>query len=206
MAGLRANIARSYTSDPINNLEWFEGNQQPENFKKLLFALTFFHAVVQERRQFGPLGWNIRYEFNETDLRISVTQLYMFLNEYEDVQFVALRYLTGECNYGGRVTDDWDRRCLNTILYKFYNPKALTQKNYKLDPSGVYYIPTLKEHSDFITYARSLPLQTPPSVFGFHSNADITKHFQEASLLLDTAILTQVRSIYKKYGTHLLDI
>ncbi|XP_072937032.1 dynein axonemal heavy chain 7 [Epargyreus clarus] len=189
--GLRANIARSYQSDPINDPEWFEGNKQTENFKKLLFALCFFHAVVQERRQFGPLGWNIRYEFNETDLRISVTQLYMFLNEYEDVQFVALRYLTGECNYGGRVTDDWDRRCLNTILYKFYNPRAIDEDKYPLDPTGVYHIPTLREHMDFISFARSLPVATPPSVFGFHPNADITKHFREAEELLGTAILTQ---------------
>ncbi|XP_041972117.1 dynein axonemal heavy chain 7 isoform X2 [Aricia agestis] len=189
--GLRANIARSYNSDPINDPEWFEGNKQPELFKKLLFALCFFHAVVQERRQFGPLGWNIRYEFNETDLRISVTQLYMFLNEYEDVQFVALRYLTGECNYGGRVTDDWDRRCLNTILDNFYNPSVITEDNHKLDPSGVYYIPHVREHSEFVSYARSLPTATPPQVFGFHPNADITKHFRETADLLDTALLTQ---------------
>lgn len=110
----------------------------------------------------------------------------------QDVQFIALRYLTGECNYGGRVTDDWDRRTLNTILYKFYNPKAIEVHNYALDPSGVYHIPTLKEHSEFITFARSLPAATPPSVFGFHTNADITKHFREAEDLLDTAILTQV--------------
>ncbi|XP_063529439.1 dynein axonemal heavy chain 7-like [Cydia strobilella] len=189
--GLRANIARSYQSDPINNPEWFEGNKQPVYFKKLLFALCFFHAVVQERRQFGPLGWNIRYEFNETDLSISITQLNMFLNEYKDVQFVALRYLTGECNYGGRVTDDWDRRCLNTILFKFYNPKAIYDKKYNIDSTGTYYIPELKEHSEFIAYARSLPVATPPGVFGFHSNADITKHFQEANELLGTAIKTQ---------------
>lgn len=55
----------------------------------------------------------------------------------KDVQFVALRYLTGECNYGGRVTDDWDRRCLNTILFKFYNPRTIYEEKYPLDPSGM---------------------------------------------------------------------
>lgn len=55
----------------------------------------------------------------------------MFLNEYEDLPLAALKYLTGQCNYGGRVTDDWDRRLLVSLLSIFYNQKIVDNDNHK---------------------------------------------------------------------------
>ena len=137
--GLRANIVGSFLKDPIVSDEFFNGCAQPEAFKKLMYSLCFFHAVIQERRKFGPVGWNIPYEFNDSDLRICVRQLKLFLDEdVSRIDLDALKYLTGECNYGGRVTDDRDRRVIKYILTDFYCEEMITDSSYKFTEDSVY--------------------------------------------------------------------
>ncbi|XP_061847983.1 dynein axonemal heavy chain 3 [Colius striatus] len=190
--GVRVNLLQSYLNDPISDPVFFSSCQKPEMWQKLLFGLCFFHAIVQERRNFGPLGWNIPYEFNESDLRISMRQIQMFLNEYEEIPFEALTYLTGECNYGGRVTDDKDRRLLLSLLSIVYS-KDIQQDKYKLSAGDDYYIPPHGPYESYIEYIRSLPITAHPEVFGLHENADITKDNQETNQLFCGVLLTLPR-------------
>uniref|UniRef100_A0A8C7GW60 Dynein axonemal heavy chain 3 n=1 Tax=Oncorhynchus kisutch TaxID=8019 RepID=A0A8C7GW60_ONCKI len=191
--GMRANLFRSYVSDPISDPAFFNSSKKQEAWQKLLFGLCFFHALVQERRTFGPLGWNIPYEFNESDLRISMTQIQMFLDEYEEIPLEALSYLTGECNYGGRVTDDKDRRLLVSLLSIFYSRELIEQEGYHVCEGDMYYIPPHGPYQTYVDYIRNLPIAAEPGVFGLHSNADITKDNQETNQLLDGVLLTLPR-------------
>ncbi|KAF4024010.1 hypothetical protein G4228_015792 [Cervus hanglu yarkandensis] len=190
--GLRLNLLQSYLTDPVSDPEFFSGCEGKElAWEKLLFGVCFFHALVQERKKFGPLGWNIPYGFNESDLRISIRQLQLFINEYDTIPFEAISYLTGECNYGGRVTDDWDRRLLLTMLADFYNPHIIENSHYKFSPSGNYFAPPKGTYNDYIEFIKKLPFTQHPEIFGLHENVDISKDLQQTKTLFESLLLTQ---------------
>ena len=70
-------------------------------FPPLVFGLAFFHAVVQERRKYGKIGWNIAYDFNESDFRVSMNILNTYLTKAFDqgeqrIPWASLKYLIGE--------------------------------------------------------------------------------------------------------------
>jgi dynein heavy chain len=190
--GLKNNLIDSWARDPIADPAFFEGCPRQAELKNMTFALTFFHALIQERRNFGALGWNIPYEFNESDLRISARQLKMFISDCTDADlpYKALNYLTGECNYGGRVTDDQDRRTIVTILKKFFTPE-IHEPDHSLSDSGLYLVPPAGNQEAYIDFIKTLPVSCAPEVFGMHDNADITKDMKETSDMLDSILLTE---------------
>jgi dynein axonemal heavy chain len=190
--GLRANLMRSFTN--VVNAEEFDTCSKSNVWKKLLFGLTFFHAVIQERKKFGPLGWNKMYEFNDSDLETSMQVLRMFLDEQDDIPWDALRYVCGQINYGGRVTDDWDRRCLMSILNKYYTPDILNDE-YTFSPSGTHFAPSEGKLDKYTTYIGSLPLNDNPEVFGMHENANLTFQAQETEKILSTVLSIQPREV-----------
>ena len=188
--GIRANILRSYADQPP---EFLDSCTKPAPWKKLVFACNFFHAVIQERRKFGPIGWNKAYDFSNSDLETSMMTLRNFLDEQDFIPWPALVYVTGMINYGGRVTDDLDRRLLMSILAKYYNPHVLDD-SYKLTPSGVYRVPQEGDLSLYQEYIRGLPITDTPDIFGMHDNASITKDQNETSNLFTSILVTQSSS------------
>jgi dynein heavy chain, axonemal len=118
--GLKLNMRASYAkiSDEIL------AECPHKAFPPLVFVLAFFHANVQERRKYGKLGWNVPYDFNETDFRISMALIATYLTKAFDnkddlIPWSTLRYLIGEAMYGGRVSDGFDRRVLTTYLEEY---------------------------------------------------------------------------------------
>lgn len=138
-SGIKANMLRAYRNE-VSDMADFMQSEHPKAppFKLLVFALCLFHGIILERRKFGPLGFNIPYEFTAGDLKICLSQLHMFLLEYEDIPFKVLTYTAGQINYGGRVTDDWDRRCLMNVLDDYYKMEVVNP-GYVFDKDGFYH-------------------------------------------------------------------
>ena len=192
--GLRANLLRSYMMDPLQDPKFFgsmndHGETKLHMFRKISFALCFLHAILQERRNFGSLGWNIPYEFNASDLAISMQQLQIFLIQQKQTPWSMLTYTAGQCNYGGRVTDDTDRRLLLAILADYYTPE-IGDDEYKLSESGLWYAPKDGDHQSYIDFIKGLPAEQKPEAFGLHENADISKDILNSFGLFSTALIS----------------
>ena len=188
--GLKSNLMRTYNK--ITD-QYLNENDKVYEWRKLLFGICLFHAVIQDRRKFGSLGWNIRYDFTDGDLQICQTQLKMFLEEYEEIPYKVIRFLCSEINYGGRVTDDKDRRLINNLLLNFVNEGVCREGEYEFSSSGVYRAIEATEIRGFYGYIKQLPIVPKPEIFGLHENADITCDQNETYDLCATVLSLQPR-------------
>ncbi|RNF23496.1 Dynein heavy chain family protein [Trypanosoma conorhini] len=196
--GLKANMARCFGEITEEEFEVFGADQRMGNyskaeaFKKLLYGLCFFHSVVLERKKFGPLGWNVRYEWNDTDFHVSKQWLRLFFEEQEVIPWESLEYIIGQINYGGRVTDPQDRGTLQTILRAYLCP-AIMNKDFKFSSSGKYYAPPPGSLASFMEHIQQMSLVDEPEVFGMHTNANLRYQLQVSQYLMSTVVSIQPR-------------
>lgn len=177
--GLRACLKASLQSvsqdllESVNRKEW----------RPLVFATCFLHAVVQERRKFGPIGWNVPYEFNQSDLAASLQFLQNHLQDVEarkaaSPDWSTIRYMIASIQYGGRITDEFDRTLMDTYAQKFYHPDIVTP-GWELFRDGrtgaVCTIPSgssMGEIDQIRGFIDNMPATEGPDLFGLHSNAE----------------------------------
>ncbi|XP_030875567.1 dynein heavy chain 10, axonemal [Leptonychotes weddellii] len=182
--GLKLNMRATYFKISQDTLE-----QCPHPaFKSLVYVLAFFHAVVQERRKFGKIGWNVYYDFNESDFQVCMEILNTYLTkafQQHDprIPWGSLKYLIGEVMYGGRAIDSFDRRILTIYMDEYLGDFVFDTfqpfhffRNKEVD----YKIPVGDVKEKFVEAIEALPLANTPEVFGLHSNAEIGYYTQAA--------------------------
>jgi dynein heavy chain 1 len=109
-------------------------NKTPNERSRLYFLLAWFHAVIQERLRYVPLGWSKHYEFTEADLKCALDTIDIWIDliamgrtnlPIDKIPWEALRTLLSQCIYGGRIDNPFDQRLLNGFLSKLFSLASL---------------------------------------------------------------------------------
>jgi len=200
-AGLKANIKRAFASLNKDTFEDFDAKM-----KSILFGLCHFHAVMLERKQYGPMGFNMMYPFSIGDLRDSAVVLtnYMENSGGGKIPWADLRYIFGEIMYGGHIVNDFDRKLANTYLDYYMKDELLDETEMYpyndeekslsfMCPSATSYDKYL-EHIDFCLTADT------PIAFGLHPNAEIDFRTTQSNTIMSTLLELQPRDVVSGEG------
>jgi dynein heavy chain len=76
--GIKAGLYKTFTT--VINQEFLEKVECQQYWHALIYTICYLHSIVIERRKFGPLGWCIPYEFNNSDLEASLLFVEKYLN------------------------------------------------------------------------------------------------------------------------------
>ncbi|KPI94919.1 Dynein heavy chain 8, axonemal [Papilio xuthus] len=186
-SGVKAGLMRTYDSMSQDFLDYSDS----PFYLPLIYTISFLHTVVQERRKFGPLGWNIPYEFNSADWLASCMFVQNHLDALEvgqNISWTTVRYMVSAVQYGGRVTDDYDNRLLGTFCRVWLTDQLFTESFQFYKGYGIMAFKNIPEYLEEIEKMKTVD---PPQTYGLHTNADITYQRNVTQELLDTILSIQ---------------
>jgi dynein heavy chain 2 len=187
--GLKQNMLRTYEnwdeSFLVNNSNG-TANKNPKVRSRILFILSWFHAVVQERRSFIPQGWTKFYEFSSADLRSAsdVIEAASFGSNRASPDWQTIHGLLENAIYGGRVDNEFDLRVLRSYLSKYFNDTMVDSSASELFKG--YTIPSSVTHGDFVKKVQTLSDIDAPLLFGLPPNADKLVQISRSNRVVDT--------------------
>ena len=122
--GIKANLLRTFSTISVSRM-----SQAPAERARMYFLLAWFHAIVQERVRYAPLGWSKSYEFNESDLRVGFDMLDIWIASVsqnranippEKLPWDAFRTLLGQSIYGGHIDNEFDQKLLQSFIDRLF--------------------------------------------------------------------------------------
>lgn len=129
--GMKAGMLRSFQAVVDSKLLT---SIESKDWRDAIFATCFLHSAVQERRKFGPIGWCIAYEFSTADLEASLKFLEKHFFANPTISWETIKFMICQVQYGGRITDDYDRRLFATLGDHWLTPEgSLLESFEKLD-------------------------------------------------------------------------
>ncbi|CAF3537957.1 unnamed protein product [Rotaria sordida] len=187
--GIKAGLKRTFNG--LTQEQQLESNTH-DKWRPLLYTVAFLHTIVQERRKFGPLGWNIPYEFNQSDFNATIQFIQNYLDETDStksIQWKTIHYMISEVQYGGRVTDDFDKRLLKTYV-KHWFCDDIFDPNFQFEEK-IYRIPKMTRIEDVFDYIDALPNYDSGKIFGLNPLANDRYQEDTTKRVLDTILSIQ---------------
>jgi dynein heavy chain 1 len=174
--GVKANLLDSLRSITPARLA-----QGPAEKTRLYFLLAWFHAVVQERLRYVPLGWSKTYDFNDSDLASAFDTIDSWLGgaargranvDPAAIPWDAVRTLVQQAVYGGRVDSEFDQRILDAFVDALFTPAAYDVAFPLVDGADALRAPDGTKLEQFLAWTQGLPERQPPAWLGLPPTAE----------------------------------
>ena len=185
-SGLKANLTSAISSFSKEDYEDFEPRT-----RGIIFGLCHFHAIMVERKKFGPIGYNMMYPFAVGDLRDSAKCLCNYMdNAPVKIPWADLQYIFGEIMYGGHIVNDFDRLMCQRLLQFLMKDDLLDEFGvfpYPDDDKGNFKAPsTSSSYNKVLEHIEVNMMDDSPLAFGLHPNAEIGFRTQQSVALFAT--------------------